>query len=83
MGEKDISGKFLIDRDPEGWVRWLLDDPTLVVTNVLSTEFQFVTRRGDSLLLVQRPDGLTFGALAELQLHPEAKMPARLQNYCA
>ncbi|MCI0397622.1 MAG: DUF4351 domain-containing protein [Chloroflexi bacterium] len=64
-------------------MRWLLDDPTLVVTNVLSTEFQFVARRGDSLLQVQRPDGQTFGALAELQLLYDAKMPARVQNYTA
>ncbi len=29
MGDKDISGKYLIDRDPEGWVRWLLKGDSL------------------------------------------------------
>jgi len=85
MGNKDIGGKYLIDRDPEGWVRWLLNDPTLTVTKILSTEFQFVTRRSDALLQVQDADktGETFGVLVELQLRHEAEMPARVQNYCA
>ncbi len=82
MGDKDIGGKYLIDRDPEGWIRWLLDDPTLEVLQALSPEFQFVGRRGDSLLRVCGQMG-EFGALAELQLEYEADMPARLQNYAA
>lgn len=56
MGNKDISGKYLIDRDPDGWVRWLLNDPTLEVVQILSTDFQFVARYSDSLLEVHRYD---------------------------
>lgn len=82
MSDKDISGKYLIDRDPEGWIRWLLADPTLEVMQSLSTEFQFVARRGDSLLQVRGKEGV-FAALAELQLQHDVTMPARLQNYCA
>jgi hypothetical protein len=39
MAEKDIGGKFLIDRDPNGWVRWLLNDPNLTVTDTLPLNF--------------------------------------------
>ncbi len=82
MSKKDSGGKYLIDRDPTGWVRWLLDNPTLIVSKVLSTEFQFVTRRSDSLLQVETKSG-TFLVLVELQLHHDPDMPARLQNYGA
>jgi predicted transposase YdaD len=82
MGDKDIGGKYLIDRDPEGWIRWLLNDPTLEVLHVVSPEFQFVGRRGDSLLHARGPQG-EFGALAELQLEYDSNIPARVQNYTA
>ncbi|HFQ93728.1 MAG TPA: hypothetical protein ENK32_06945 [Anaerolineae bacterium] len=82
MGSKDIGGKYLIDRDPESWIRWLLKDDSLEVVKVLSPEFQFVTRRTDSIMQVIDRDG-PFIALAELQLHFDRGMPARLQNYTA
>lgn len=82
MGEKDISSKYLIDRDPEGWVRWLLNDPELEVVQMLSTDFQFVARYSDSLLEVQR-DNERFAALAELQLYYESDMPERVHVYAA
>lgn len=75
MAEKDLGGKFLIDRDPTGWVRWLLGDFDLTVTEILTPEFQFVGRRSDSLLKVEGPNG-SFGALSELQLEPQVEMPA-------
>ena len=80
MGDKDIGGKYLIDRDPEGWVRWLLQDPELEVEHVLSPNFQFVDRYTDSLLEVRRRDE-RFGVLAELQLYYENEMPERLTVY--
>lgn len=82
MGEKDISSKYLIDRDPEGWVRWLLGDPELEVVQMLSTDFQFVARYSDSLLEVRR-DNERFAALAELQLYYENDMPERVHVYAA
>jgi predicted transposase YdaD len=82
MGDKDIGSKFLIDRDPEGWVRWLLNDANIVVKSVLSTEFQFVARRTDTLLMAERGH-IRFLVLIEIQLHYDPKMPERLQNYSA
>lgn len=82
MGKKDTGGKYLLGQDPDGWVQWLLGDPSLRVTGVLTSEFQFVARRGDSLLQVMGDQG-EFCILSELQLRHEAQMPARLQNYCA
>jgi predicted transposase YdaD len=54
----------------------------LEVLEVLNPEFQFIGRRGDSLLRVRGQAG-EFGALAELQLSYDPKMPARVQNYTA
>ncbi len=82
MGEKDIGGKYLIDRDPEGWVRWLLHEPDATVTQTLSSEFQFVGRRSDSLLQVML-NGVLFLVLIELQLHYDLAMPLRMLIYCA
>jgi predicted transposase YdaD len=82
MGEKDIGGKYLIERDPAGWIRWLLDDPTIEALEVVSPEFQFVGRRGDSLIRARGKAG-EFGVLAELQLAYDTDMPSRLQNYAA
>jgi len=82
MGDKDISGKYLIDRDPEGWVRWLLKDDSLEFVQVLSTEFQFVARHSDSLLEVRQGD-THFAALAELQLYYDHDMPERIHVYAA
>ena len=82
MDSKDVGGKHLIDRDPDGWVRWLLEAPSLVVEEVLTTDFQFVGRRSDSLLRVRGKLG-PFGVLTELQLYYDPKMPARMQNYTA
>ncbi len=80
MGDKDIGGKYLIDRDPEGWVRWLLNDPTLDLVQILSSDFQFVARASDSLLEVRRADK-HFGVLAELQLYYDDDMPERIYVY--
>ncbi len=59
---------------------WMI--PHLEVIDVLSSDFQFVARMGDSLLKVEGADGI-FGALAELQLQYDNTMSARIQNYCA
>lgn len=82
MGKKDIGGKDLINRNPDGWVRWLLGDATLTVEAILTTDFQFISRQSDSLLQVRGPAGV-FGVLSELQLAYDDGMPARIQNYVA
>lgn len=82
MGDKDIGGKYLIDRDPQGWVRWLLQDPGLEVAQILSPNFQFVARYSDSLLDVRRGEE-RFAVLAELQLYYEDDMPERVTVYTA
>jgi len=82
MGDKDIGGKYLIDRDPQGWVRWLLQDQELEVAQILSPNFQFVARYSDSLLDVRRGEE-RFAVLAELQLYYEDDMPERVMVYTA
>ena len=82
MGKKDISSKYLIDRDPEGWIRWLLNDTSLEFIKTLSAEFQFVARYSDSLLEVRQGEQ-HFAALAELQLYYDDDMPERIHVYSA
>jgi predicted transposase YdaD len=80
MGNKDISGKYLIDRDPVGWVHWLFEDPTLEVIQILSPEFQFVARHTDFLVKVRDHNG-EFCILIELQLQYDATIPLRTLIY--
>lgn len=83
MGSRDTSSKYLIDHDPEGIVRWLLKDNSATVLRSLNTEFEFVSRRSDSLWLLHGEEVGQFCVLIELQLKYDAEMPARLQNYAA
>ncbi len=82
MGKADVNGKWLLGGDPEEWVRWMLDDPTVEVEEFLSAEFQHVLRHSDALLRVRDERG-HFLLLVELQLRYDPDMPWRMQAYAA
>ncbi len=71
-----------MDQTAEAWVRWLLGDQGVMVEASLSTEFQFVARRSDSLLQVQGREG-RFLVLTEIQLRYDPEMPRRMRAYTA
>jgi len=82
MGQADISSKYVLAGDPTEWIRWLLQDPTVEVKEHLSGEFQFILRHSDALFRVRGGQG-DFVMVAEVQLHPDARMPRRMRAYTA
>ena len=52
MSEKksDIGGKRLVSLSPEAWVRWLTQNPEISVKEILSSEFQWISRANDALI---------------------------------
>ena len=82
MGKADVNGKWLLGGEPEEWVRWMLNDPTVEVEEFLSAEFQHVLRHSDALLRVRDANG-QFLLLVELQLHYDSNMIWRMQAYAA
>lgn len=72
MGDKDIGGKYLIDRDPKDGYAGFSTIPHWNLVQILSSDFQFVARASDSLLEVRRADK-HFGVLAELQLYYDGR----------
>lgn len=82
MGKADISSKHILAGEPEGWIRWLLQDATVQVDENLSGEFQFILRQSDELFRVRGQQGL-FLLLVEVQLHIDKRMPRRMRAYTA
>jgi predicted transposase YdaD len=79
----DIGGKRLISLAPEKWVRWLTENPNLIVKEILSSDFQWVARENDVLLKVYSPEEGEFLILNELQLRYSGKMPQRINAYAS
>ncbi len=82
MPKADVAGKRLLGGRPELWVRWILDDPEVVVEEELSTEFGFVARLSDIVLKVRGREG-PFLLLTEIQLRVDPSMPVRMRAYAA
>jgi predicted transposase YdaD len=82
VGRADVSSKHLLAGDPTAWVRWLLNDPQVVVEESLSAEFRFVLRHSDELFRV-RGQGGPFALLVEVQLRIDERMPKRMRAYVA
>ncbi|MFP4300284.1 MAG: transposase, partial [Spirulinaceae cyanobacterium] len=50
MSQKaDIGSKRLISLSPNRWVQWLTDTPNTQVTEILDSEFQWISRESDVL----------------------------------
>lgn len=79
----DIGGKKLISLAPESWVKWVTQRSDLVVEELLSSEFQWISRENDVLLKVITQEGEEFLILNELQLRYKEEMPWRIRAYTA
>ena len=77
----DIGSKRLIGLAPTAWVRWLLNDPTLEAVDVLSADFQWISRESEALLRVRCPRVGEFLALNEIQLYYRGDEPVRVRAY--
>ena len=74
MPKSDLSSKWRIGQSPQARVQWVLQDPTLEVEAILSTDFQYSQRLSDSLLRVRQADR-HFLVLTEVQLRFDDRMP--------
>ncbi|MBS1252049.1 MAG: hypothetical protein MAG451_01085 [Anaerolineales bacterium] len=79
----DIGSRRLISLAPTAWVRWLLGDDTLDAIDLLSADFQWVSRESDTLIRARSPTLGDFVVINEIQLRYDAEMPIRMWAYTA
>lgn len=79
----DIGSKKLISLAPTAWVRWLLQDDTVEVIDMLAADLQWVSRETDALLRVYSPVHGGFLVLNEIQLRPDRNIGRRVAAYAA
>ncbi|WP_353933269.1 Rpn family recombination-promoting nuclease/putative transposase (plasmid) [Okeanomitos corallinicola TIOX110] len=79
----DTSTKKLISLAPDNWVRWVTDIPDIKALEILSSEFQWISRESDVLIRATSPENGEFLVLNELQLRYNSKMPRRMRCYAA
>lgn len=77
----DVSTKKLISLAPDNWVRWVTQIPHLTATEIVNSEFQWITRESDVLIRVTSPEEGEFLVLNELQLRYQPQMPRRMRAY--
>ncbi len=79
----DVSTKRLISLAPDNWVRWVTAIPNINVREILSSEFQWISRESDVLIRVHSPEDGEFLVLNEVQLRYNSKLPRRMRAYAA
>ena len=77
----DISSKRIIGIDPSRWVEWVTEITNVTVKEVISSDFQWLSREGDVLVSVSTPEHGEFMVLNEMQLRYDEKMPRRMRAY--
>ena len=79
----DISSKRLIGLAPEAWARWALGRQDVSGGEIISGEFQFLSRASDTLMRLTAPEIGEFLGLFEIQLRYLKTMPRRIRVYAA
>jgi predicted transposase YdaD len=79
----DTSTKKLISLAPDNWVRWVTNIPNIKAGNIVSGEFQWISRESDVLIHATSPEHGEFLVLNELQLRYSSNMPRRIRAYAA
>ncbi len=77
----DISSKKIISLAPDKWVKWVTQIPDITATEILDSEFQWISRESDVLIRAQSPQYGEFLVLNELQLRYKVEMPRRMRAY--
>ena len=77
----DIGGKRLISLAPDAWVKWVTQSSEVMAREILSSEFQWVSRQNDVLMKAFSPEVGEFLVLNELQLRYKNTMPRRVRAY--
>jgi predicted transposase YdaD len=79
----DIGSKRLISLDPTAWAQWVTQDPTITTQEILSSEFQWISRESDILIKASSSQQGEFLILIEIQLRYSKHMPRRMRAYSA
>ncbi len=79
----DIGSKRLISIAPDAWIKWVTDRPDVTAGDILSSEFQWLSREGDVLVKASSPQQGEFLVLNELQFRYDSRMPKRMRAYAA
>ncbi len=77
----DISSKRIISLAPDKWVKWVTQIPDITATEILDSEFQWISRESDVLIRAQSEQYGEFLTLNELQLRYKTEMPKRMRAY--
>jgi predicted transposase YdaD len=73
----------LISLAPDLWVQWVTQIPNVEAREIISSEFQWVSRESDVLVRAYSPHDGEFLVLNELQLRYNPQMPLRMRAYAA
>jgi predicted transposase YdaD len=79
----DLGSKRLISLAPDNWVRWVTQNPHIVVQEIVSGDFQWIERQSDVILKVVSPQVGEFLIVNEFQLRYKDNLPQRMRNYTA
>ncbi|GAB4195321.1 MAG: hypothetical protein Fur006_41600 [Coleofasciculaceae cyanobacterium] len=79
----DIGSKRLISLAPDLWVQWVTQSPDVKAREIISSDFQWVSRESDVLVRAYSPQDGEFLVLNELQLRYTSAMPRRMRAYAA
>lgn len=79
----DIGTKRLISLAPNSWVKWVTQIPNVVASNVVSSQFQWISCESNVLVRAESPQYGEFLVLSELQLRYKPDMPKRMRAYAA
>ncbi|MCL1472341.1 Rpn family recombination-promoting nuclease/putative transposase [Argonema antarcticum] len=79
----DISSKRLISLAPNTWIKWATQIPDIVAGEIISSEFQWISRENDVLIRANSPQYGDFLVLNEIQLRYKPNMPKRMRAYAA
>ncbi len=79
----DIGSKRLISLAPDLWVQWVTQSPDVEAQEIISSDFQWVSRESDVLVRAYSPQDGEFLVLNELQLRYTSEMPRRIRAYAA
>lgn len=79
----DQGSKKLISLAPDAWAQWVTQRPDVVARVVAGSEFTWLSRASDAVILAHAPDVGEFIIVNEVQLRYTERMPRRINAYAA
>ncbi|MDZ7958119.1 MAG: Rpn family recombination-promoting nuclease/putative transposase [Aulosira sp. DedQUE10] len=79
----DIGSKRLISLAPNLWIKWVTQIPNAEAADIITSEFQWVSRQSDVLIRAYSPQDGEFLVLNEFQLRYTSRLPRRMLAYAA